>query len=93
MKRKTIWLAGNFDNLLLASTALLVVLGLIILYSLGIKAKQVSNQLDSTRQIVYALIGVFLLVLLLFCQLSRYFQRYSEDCLQKALSAKPLCQF
>ena len=63
MKRKTIWLAGNFDNLLLASTALLVALGLIILYSLGIKAKQVSNQLDSTRQIVYALIGVFLLVL------------------------------
>ncbi|MSR68175.1 rod shape-determining protein RodA [Candidatus Saccharibacteria bacterium] len=63
MKPKSVWQIGNFDNLLLAASTLLVVLGLIVLYSLGIKAKQVSNQLDSTRQIVYALIGFLLLVL------------------------------
>lgn len=62
MKRKSIWQFGNFDNLLLAASTLLVVLGLIVLYSLGVKAKTVSNQLDTTRQIVYALIGFLLLV-------------------------------
>ena len=63
MKKRFGWLPNNFDNLLLASSALLVVLGLLVLYSLGIKAKQVSNQLDTTKQIIYALIGFLLLVL------------------------------
>jgi rod shape determining protein RodA len=62
MRRKSLWQFGNLDNLLLAASTLLVVLGLIVLYSLGVRAKQVSNQLDTTRQIVYALIGLLLLV-------------------------------
>ena len=62
MRRKSFWQFGNLDNLLLAASTLLVVLGLIVLYSLGIKAKAVSNQLDTTRQIVYALIGLLLMV-------------------------------
>ncbi len=62
MNRRSLGRLGNYDNLLLAGSTLLVVLGLIVLYSLGIKAKQVSNQLDTTRQIVYALIGLLLLV-------------------------------
>ncbi len=62
MNRKSLGRLGNYDNLLLAGSTLLVVLGLIVLYSLGIKAKQVSNQLDTTRQIVYALIGLLLMV-------------------------------
>ncbi len=62
MKHKSLGRLGNYDNLLLAGSTLLVVLGLIVLYSLGIKAKQVSNQLDTTRQIVYALIGLLLMV-------------------------------
>jgi rod shape determining protein RodA len=61
MKRKSIWQFGNFDNLLLAASTLLVILGLIVLYSLGVKAKTVSNQLDTTKQIVYAFIGFLLL--------------------------------
>jgi rod shape determining protein RodA len=63
MKKRFGWLPNNFDNLLLASSVLLVVLGLLVLYSLGIKAKQVSNQLDTTKQIVYALIGILLLII------------------------------
>ena len=63
MKKRLGWLPTNIDNLLLASSLLLVVLGLLVLYSLGIKAKQVSNQLDTTKQIIYALIGIFLLVI------------------------------
>lgn len=51
----------QFDALLLTGTILLVLLGLIILYSLGIKARQVSNQLDTSRQIIYAVIGVVLM--------------------------------
>jgi len=62
MRRKSFWQFGNLDNLLLAASTLLVVLGLIVLYSLGIKAKAVSNQLDTTRQIVYAMIGLLLMV-------------------------------
>ena len=62
MRRKSFWQFGNFDNLLFAASALLVTLGLIVLYSLGIRAKQVSNQLDTTKQILYALIGFMLLI-------------------------------
>lgn len=51
----------QFDALLLTGTILLLLLGLIILYSLGIKARQVSNQLDTSRQIIYAVIGVILM--------------------------------
>lgn len=54
----------SFDNLLLASTFLIVTLGLIVLYSLGIRAKQVSNQLDTSRQIVYAIIGLILMFIM-----------------------------
>lgn len=63
MKRRLSWLPGSLDTVLLLSSILLLALGLIVLYSLGIKAKQVSNQLDTTRQIIYALLGlVFLFV-------------------------------
>ena len=63
MKRKSIWQFGNLDNLLFAASALLVTLGLIVLYSLGVRAKQVSNQLDTTKQILYAFIGFMLLII------------------------------
>ncbi len=63
MRQKSFWQFGNFDNLLFAASALLVTLGLIILYSLGIRAKQVSNQLDTSKQILYALIGFMLLII------------------------------
>lgn len=63
MKRRLSWLPTNLDTLLLLSSIMLVVIGLIVLYSLGIKAKAVSNQLDTTRQIIYALIGVLLLLI------------------------------
>lgn len=62
MKARSGWLSSNLDKLLFLSSLLLVALGLIVLYSLGVKAKQVSNQLDTTRQIIYALIGVVLLL-------------------------------
>ncbi len=62
MKKRPIWKLGSYDNLLLAASTLLVILGLIVLYSLGVRAKQVSNQLDTTRQIVYALVGLLLMV-------------------------------
>ena len=63
MRRKSFWQFGNFDNLLFAASALLVTLGLIVLYSLGVKAKTVSNQLDTTKQILYAIIGFMLLII------------------------------
>jgi rod shape determining protein RodA len=58
MKRRLSWLPGSLDTVLLLSSVLLLALGLIVLYSLGIKAKQVSNQLDTTRQIIYAVLGL-----------------------------------
>lgn len=63
MKRRLSWLPASLDTLLLVSSIMLVVIGLIVLYSLGIKAKTVSNQLDTTRQIIYALIGLLLLII------------------------------
>lgn len=63
MKQRLGWRFANFDNLLLITTTLLVVLGVLVLYSLGIKAKQVSNQLDTSRQVVYAVIGFVLMLL------------------------------
>lgn len=62
MKQRFGWRITNFDFLLLAATTLLVVLGMLVLYSLGIKAKQVSNQLDSSRQFIYAAVGLVLMV-------------------------------
>lgn len=63
MKQRLGWRITNFDNLLLAATTLLVILGVLVLYSLGIKAKQVSNQLDTSRQLIYAAVGLVLMVL------------------------------
>lgn len=63
MKQRLGWRITNFDNLLLAATTLLVVLGVLVLYSLGIKAKQVSNQLDTSRQLIYAVVGLVLMVI------------------------------
>lgn len=61
MKQRFGWRLTNLDNLLLATTALLVILGVLVLYSLGIKAKQVSNQLDTSRQLIYAVVGLVLM--------------------------------
>lgn len=61
MKQRFGWRITNLDNLLLATTALLVILGVLVLYSLGIKAKQVSNQLDTSRQLIYAVVGLVLM--------------------------------
>lgn len=63
MKQRFGWRITNFDNLLLAATTLLVVLGVLVLYSLGIKAKQVSNQLDTSRQLIYAVVGIVLMLI------------------------------
>lgn len=63
MKQRFGWRFTSFDNLLLATTSLLVILGILILYSLGVKAKQVSNSLDSSRQIIYALFGVIIMII------------------------------
>jgi len=62
MKKRLAFWPQNLDFVLLASSSLLVILGLLVLYSLGIKAKQVSNQLDTSRQIIYAIIGFVLLI-------------------------------
>lgn len=53
----------KYDWIILSTVLLLTTIGLLILYSSGIKPSQVSQQLDTSRQIFYVLIGLLLLVL------------------------------
>lgn len=60
MQNKVLLQFRRFDAILLAATALLILLGLIVLYSSGLKAGSTANQLDTSRQIIY--VGVGLLI-------------------------------
>lgn len=61
MKRRVGW---RVDWLILAPTLLIVALGLLVLYSSGIKAGEVTSQIDSTRQFVYAVVGGVVLLIM-----------------------------
>ncbi len=54
MARRASW---RVDWLILVPTMLIVALGLLVLYSSGIKAGEVTSQIDSTRQFIYAVAG------------------------------------
>lgn len=54
----------RLDWLIVVPTLLIVVLGLLVLYSSGIKAGEVTSQIDSTRQVIYAAIGVVVMVVI-----------------------------
>lgn len=60
MQNRVLLQFRRFDGILLAATALLILLGLIVLYSSGIKVGSTANQLDTSRQIIY--VGVGLLI-------------------------------
>jgi len=60
MQNKTFLQFKRFDVILLAATGLLIALGLLVLYSSGIRSNQVTTQLDTSRQIFYVAIGVLL---------------------------------
>jgi len=54
----------QFDWIILVTTALIAILGLLVLYSSGIKAAEVQNQIDTTRQLFYTGIGFIVLLVL-----------------------------
>lgn len=57
-------LLKKYDWIIMTTVLLLVAIGLLVLYSSGIKPSQVNLQLDTSRQILYVAIGLILLVLL-----------------------------
>lgn len=61
MTRRVLW---RFDWFIIVPTLLIVVLGLLVLYSSGIKADVDDSQIDATRQIVYAVIGFITMLVL-----------------------------
>lgn len=56
MLRKRFW--KNFDFILLAVTLLLVLVGILVLYSIGFKAANLASPVAVRNQIIFALIGV-----------------------------------
>lgn len=60
MQNKTFLQFKRFDVILLGATALLIALGLLVLYSSGIRSSQVASQLDTSRQILYVVVGALL---------------------------------
>ena len=60
MQNKVLLQFRRFDGVLLAATGLLILIGLIVLYSSGLKVGSTANQLDTSRQIIY--VGVGLLI-------------------------------
>lgn len=60
MQNKVLLQFRRFDAILLAATALLILLGLIVLYSSGLKVGSTANQLDTSRQIIYVGVGLFI---------------------------------
>lgn len=60
MQNKVLLQFRRFDGILLAATILLILLGLIVLYSSGLKVGATASQLDTSRQVIY--VGVGLLI-------------------------------
>lgn len=58
MQNKVLLQFRRFDAILLAATSLLIILGLIVLYSSGLKTGPTLNQLDTSKQIIYVGVGV-----------------------------------
>lgn len=54
----------RLDWFVIIPTLLIVVLGLLVLYSSGIKAGEVTSQIDATRQIIYAVVGIAVMLVL-----------------------------
>lgn len=50
----------RFDTVLLVAMGLLILLGLIVLYSSGIKSGSAVSQLDTSRQLLYVVVGLVL---------------------------------
>ncbi|MEI6716119.1 MAG: rod shape-determining protein RodA [Candidatus Saccharibacteria bacterium] len=57
MQNKAFLQLKRFDVILLGATSLLIALGLLVLYSSGIRSAQSASQLDTSRQIIYVLVG------------------------------------
>lgn len=60
MQNKVLLQFRRFDAILLAATSLLIILGLIVLYSSGLKSGSTINQLDTSKQIIYVGIGMLI---------------------------------
>ncbi len=54
----------QLDWVLVGTTVLITALGLLVLYSSGIKATAVQGQIDTTRQLLYAAIGIVAMLIL-----------------------------
>ncbi len=57
MQNKAFLQLKRFDVILLGATSLLIALGLLVLYSSGIRSAQSASQLDTSRQVIYVLVG------------------------------------
>lgn len=69
-------LIRRLDLVVLASTLVLLAIGLTVLYSSGLKAAQVTSQLDTSRQFFYGIVGIG--VMLFFARLDyRVLRNYS----------------
>lgn len=51
----------QLDWILVGTTVLITALGLLVLYSSGIKATSISGQIDATRQFLYAAVGLVIM--------------------------------
>ncbi len=60
MQNKVLLQFKRFDGILLAATLLLIALGLLILYSSGLRSSVTASQLDTSRQILYVAVGFVL---------------------------------
>jgi len=60
MQKKAFLQFKRFDIILLGATSLLIAMGLLVLYSSGIRSAQSVSQLDTSRQVVYVIIGASL---------------------------------
>ena len=62
MQNKAFLQLKRYDVILLGATSLLIALGLLVLYSSGIRSAQSASQLDTSRQVIYVLVGLKLKV-------------------------------
>lgn len=60
MQNKAFLQLKRYDVILLGATSLLIALGLLVLYSSGIRSAQSASQLDTSRQVMYVLVGAVL---------------------------------
>ena len=60
MQNKAFLQLKRYDVILLGATSLLIALGLLVLYSSGIRSAQSASQLDTIRQVIYVLVGAVL---------------------------------